>query len=54
VAIGQYLRPTIKHLPVESYIHPTEFQALEEIATRIGFGWVKAGPMVRSSYHADD
>ena len=54
IALGQYLRPTINHLPVESYIHPTEFQALEEIATRIGFSWVKAGPMVRSSYHADD
>lgn len=54
VAIGQYLRPTAKHLPVESYIHPTEFSALEEQARQLGFSWVKAGSMVRSSYHADD
>jgi len=54
VAMGQYLRPTMQHLPVESYIHPTEFQALEEIANDMGFSWVKAGPMVRSSYHAED
>jgi len=54
IAIGQYLRPTINHLPVESYIHPTEFTALQQQAENIGFSWVKAGPMVRSSYHADD
>jgi len=54
IAIGQYLRPTAKHLPVESYIHPTEFSALEEQAKQLGFNWVKAGSMVRSSYHADD
>jgi len=54
VAIGQYLRPTINHLPVENYIHPTEFTALQQQAEDIGFSWVKAGPMVRSSYHADD
>ena len=54
IAIGQYLRPTINHLPVDSYIHPTEFDALQQQAESIGFSWVKAGPMVRSSYHADD
>lgn len=54
IAIGQYLRPTINHLPVESYIHPTEFTALQQQAEEMGFSWVKAGPMVRSSYHADD
>ena len=54
IAIGQYLRPTISHLPVESYIHPTEFTALQRQAEQLGFGWVKAGPLVRSSYHADD
>jgi len=54
IAIGQYLRPTINHLPVENYIHPTEFTALQIEAEEIGFSWVKAGPMVRSSYHADD
>ena len=54
IAIGQYLRPTINHLPVDSYIHPTEFATLQQQAEDIGFCWVKAGPMVRSSYHADD
>jgi lipoic acid synthetase len=54
IAIGQYLRPTAQHLPVESYIHPTEFAALQQQAQAIGFSWVKAGAMVRSSYHADD
>lgn len=54
IAIGQYLRPTAKHLPVESYIHPTEFAALQEMAEQLGFSWVKAGAMVRSSYHAED
>lgn len=54
IAIGQYLRPTISHLPVECYIHPAEFVALQQQAEQLGFAWVKAGPLVRSSYHADD
>jgi len=54
IALGQYLRPTRFHLAVEKYIKPEEFTEYEHIAIDIGFTWVKAGPLVRSSYHADD
>jgi len=54
VAIGQYLRPSRNHLPVQAYIHPKKFAWYEEQAKAMGFGWVKAGPMVRSSYHAEE
>lgn len=53
IALGQYLRPTRRHLPVESYIHPDQFARYEELALGMGFSWVKAGAMVRSSYHAE-
>jgi lipoic acid synthetase len=52
VTIGQYLRPSLLHLPVEKYYHPDEFEKLAEIGRGIGFGHVEAGPMVRSSYRA--
>jgi len=54
VALGQYLRPTRYHLAVEEYITPEQFADYEKIAKSIGFSWVKAGPLVRSSYHAED
>ena len=54
VALGQYLRPTRYHLAVEEYITPVQFAGYEEIARQLGFNWVKAGPLVRSSYHAED
>ena len=54
LALGQYLRPSMQHLPVKAYIHPTQFQSLEQAARDMGFSWVKAGPLVRSSYHAED
>ncbi|MCO5316267.1 MAG: lipoyl synthase [Solirubrobacterales bacterium] len=54
LTVGQYLRPTINHLPVVRYWHPDEFKALEEAAYAIGFESVAAGPLVRSSYHADE
>jgi len=54
VALGQYLRPTRYHLAVEEYITPEQFADYEEIAKQLGFSWVKAGPLVRSSYHAED
>lgn len=54
LTVGQYLRPTINHLPVVRYWHPDEFKALEEAAYEIGFESVAAGPLVRSSYHADE
>lgn len=54
LALGQYLRPTRYHLPVREYIEPTLFAAYEQTATEMGFSWVKAGAMVRSSYHAEE
>jgi lipoic acid synthetase len=53
ITIGQYLRPTEQHLPIVRYWHPDEFKALEEAAYAVGFDHVAAGPLVRSSYHAD-
>jgi len=53
LTIGQYLRPTENHLPVVRYWHPDEFRALERAAYELGFEHVAAGPLVRSSYHAD-
>jgi len=54
LTVGQYLRPTENHLPVVRYWHPEEFEALEKAAYEIGFESVAAGPLVRSSYHADE
>jgi lipoyl synthase len=54
LTVGQYLRPSERHLPVVRYWHPDEFKALEEAAYALGFGHVAAGPLVRSSYHADE
>lgn len=53
LALGQYLRPTRYHLPVREYIEPATFAAYEQVALELGFSWVKAGAMVRSSYHAE-
>ena len=53
LTLGQYLQPSRHHLPVERYVHPDEFDALKAYALDIGFSQVAAGPMVRSSYHAD-
>ncbi len=52
LTLGQYLRPSRKHLPVERYYHPDEFKRLAEVGRRLGFVHVEAGPLVRSSYHA--
>jgi lipoic acid synthetase len=54
LTVGQYLRPTEQHLPVVRYWHPEEFEALERAAYGLGFESVAAGPLVRSSYHADE
>ncbi|MDH5185369.1 MAG: lipoyl synthase [Gammaproteobacteria bacterium] len=54
VSLGQYLRPTRFHLPVMAYVTPEEFTQYEEEARAMGFDWVKAGPLVRSSYHAEE
>jgi lipoic acid synthetase len=52
VTIGQYLRPTMHHLPVVSFIHPDEFAEYERIGEEMGFAFVASGPFIRSSYNA--
>ncbi len=54
VTIGQYLRPTPKHLPVTRYVPPEDFARLREFGERLGFAHIEAGPLVRSSYHAGE
>lgn len=52
VTIGQYLRPTMHHLPVVEYIHPSVFAEYEKIGEEMGFAFVASGPFIRSSYNA--
>jgi len=54
LTLGQYLRPSPKHLPIVRYIAPEEFDAFRLAGREMGFAHVEAGPLVRSSYHADD
>ena len=54
LTLGQYLRPTPKHLPVIRYIAPAEFAGYRRAGYEMGFAHVEAGPLVRSSYHADE
>ena len=54
VSLGQYLRPTRQHLPVQEYVTPETFNDYEQEARALGFSWVKAGALVRSSYHAEE
>lgn len=54
LTLGQYLAPTLKHIPVSRYVPPAEFDDLAARARRLGFRQVVAGPFVRSSYHADE
>lgn len=54
IAIGQYLRPTMQHLPVQAYVHPHVFNKYAAVAHAMGYSWVKSGPLVRSSYHAEE
>ncbi len=54
LTIGQYLQPSPAHLPVARYVHPDEFDRLGRIGYEMGFVHVASGPMVRSSYHADE
>jgi lipoyl synthase len=53
LTLGQYLQPTYEHLPVDRYAHPDEFKMLKDLGLSIGFRHVESGPLVRSSYHAD-
>jgi len=52
VTIGQYLRPSLKHHPIDRFWHPDEFAELRQHALALGFAHVESGPLVRSSYHA--
>ena len=52
LTLGQYLRPTMKHVPVERFYTPQEFEDLRAQAMAMGFRFVESGPLVRSSYHA--
>ena len=54
LTVGQYLRPSAKHLPVARYVPPDEFESIKDEALALGFRHVESGPMVRSSYHADE
>ena len=54
LTLGQYMRPSLEHLPVVKYWTPAEFDRLGEIARELGFKHVRSGPLVRSSYHAGD
>jgi lipoic acid synthetase len=53
LTIGQYLQPSRSHLPIERYYTPDEFAELKAYGMEIGFRWVESGPLVRSSYHAE-
>ncbi len=53
LTLGQYLRPSPKHLEIARYVEPAEFEILKAEAQALGFPHVEAGPLVRSSYHAD-
>jgi lipoic acid synthetase len=54
ITIGQYLQPSAKHTPIDRWVHPDEFRWLQEQGEALGFGSVFAGPLVRSSYRADE
>ena len=53
LTLGQYLQPTKEHLPVDRFVHPDEFAMFKELGKRLGFKHVESGPLVRSSYHAE-
>ena len=52
ITLGQYLRPSLAHIPVDRYWTPAEFEELADVARELGFAQVRSGPLVRSSYHA--
>ena len=54
VTVGQYLRPTMKHLPVERFVAPEEFTRIRDAGNELGFSHIESGPFVRSSYHAGE
>jgi len=54
LTIGQYLQPTRQHLPIDRWVTPEEFQHWKQFGLSVGLGVVESGPLVRSSYHADE
>jgi lipoic acid synthetase len=54
LTVGQYLRPSLAHLPMERYYTPDEFREIKRIGLELGFGHIESGPLVRSSYHAHE
>ncbi|EAZ93548.1 lipoyl synthase [Crocosphaera chwakensis CCY0110] len=54
ITLGQYMRPSLDHIPVQKYWTPEEFEKLGNIARSLGFSHVRSGPLVRSSYHAGE
>lgn len=54
LTIGQYLQPSKKHMPIDRYYTPDEFTELKRLGLEMGFKWVESGPLVRSSYHAEE
>jgi len=54
LTIGQYLRPSLAHIPMDRYYTPDEFKEFKRVALELGFGHVESGPLVRSSYHAHE
>ena len=52
LTIGQYLRPSERHMPIDRYVSPDEFAGWKELGEEMGFLHVESGPLVRSSYHA--
>ncbi|MFT7343760.1 MAG: lipoic acid synthetase [Lentimonas sp.] len=53
LTLGQYLQPSAKHLPIEEFVTPEQFDKFKEIGMKMGFKYVESGPLVRSSYHAE-
>lgn len=54
LTVGQYLRPSTKHHPIDRFYTPAEFEEIRQVGLRMGFKHVASGPLVRSSYHADE
>ena len=54
LTIGQYLQPSKEHLPISEYVTPEQFENYKKIGLEMGFKYVESGPLVRSSYHAEE
>jgi len=54
LTIGQYLQPSKQHQAIDRWVHPDEFKRWKEFALEVGFGVCESGPLIRSSYHAEE